>query len=113
MTTTETNLLSFLKSTDVYDPDRIASDQELIRRYYLKNGYADFRIVSTDAQFDASTRRLRHHHRGRRGPAVPGRQRQRRIAASRMSTRGAAPAASHVGGLGLQRRSRREVAART
>ena len=49
MTTTESNLLSFLKTSDVYDPDRLAADQELIRRYYLKNGYADFRIVSTDA----------------------------------------------------------------
>jgi outer membrane protein insertion porin family len=54
MQTTETNLLSFLKSTDVYDPDRIANDLELIRRYYLKNGYADFRIVSSDVAFDAN-----------------------------------------------------------
>jgi outer membrane protein insertion porin family len=54
MTTTESNFLSFLKSTDVYDPDRLAADQELIRRYYLKNGYADFRLISTDAQFDAN-----------------------------------------------------------
>ena len=52
MQTTETNLLSFLKSSDVYDPDRIAADIELIRRYYLKNGYADFRVVSSDVQFD-------------------------------------------------------------
>jgi outer membrane protein insertion porin family len=54
MTTTEMNLLSFIKNSDVYDPDRLAADQELIRRYYLKNGYADFRIVSTDARFDAT-----------------------------------------------------------
>ncbi len=52
MATTESNLLSFLKSTDVYDPNRITADLELIRRYYLKNGYADFRIVSSDVQFD-------------------------------------------------------------
>ena len=52
MTTTETNLLSFLKSTDIYDPDRLAADQELIRRYYLKNGYADFQLLSADAVFD-------------------------------------------------------------
>lgn len=50
--TTETNLLSFLKSTDVYDPDRLSADLDLIRRYYLKNGYADFRVVSSDVQFD-------------------------------------------------------------
>jgi outer membrane protein insertion porin family len=54
MQTTEMNLLSFLKSSDVYDPDRIAADLELIRRYYLKNGYADFRVVSSDVQFDAN-----------------------------------------------------------
>lgn len=52
METTEMNFLSFLKSSDVYDPDRIASDLELVRRFYLKNGYADFRVVSSDAQFD-------------------------------------------------------------
>ncbi|MGO4705186.1 outer membrane protein assembly factor BamA [Microvirga sp. 2MCAF38] len=52
MTTTESNLLSFFKSSDVYDPDRIDNDLELIRRYYLKNGFADFRIVSNDVQFD-------------------------------------------------------------
>jgi outer membrane protein insertion porin family len=54
MTTTEMNLLSFFKTSDVYDPDKIASDEELIRRFYLKHGYADFRIVNTDAQFDAA-----------------------------------------------------------
>ena len=52
MTTTETNILSFLKTSDVYDPDRLAVDQELIRRYYLKNGFADFQILSTDTTFD-------------------------------------------------------------
>jgi outer membrane protein insertion porin family len=54
MATTEMNLLSFFKNSDVYDPDRLAADQELIRRYYLKNGYADFRVVSADGQFDAT-----------------------------------------------------------
>lgn len=54
MTTTESNFLSWLKTNDIYDADRIAADLELIRRFYLKNGYADFRIVSSDATFDAS-----------------------------------------------------------
>ncbi len=52
MQTTEMNFLSFFKTSDVYDPDRIASDLELIRRFYLKNGYADFRVVGSDARFD-------------------------------------------------------------
>ncbi len=54
MQTTEMNLFSFFKTSDVYDPDKIASDLELIRRFYLKNGYADFRVVGSDAQFDAA-----------------------------------------------------------
>src|SRR5271166_2882528 len=51
MQTSTMNLLSFIKSTDVYDPDRLASDEEAIRRYYMKNGYADFKIVSTDVTY--------------------------------------------------------------
>ncbi|MXQ10961.1 outer membrane protein assembly factor BamA [Microvirga makkahensis] len=54
MQTTESNILSFLKSSDIYDPGRLSNDLELIRRYYLKNGYADFRIVSSDVTFDAN-----------------------------------------------------------
>jgi len=52
MQTTEMNWLSFFKNTDVYDPDKISADLETIRRFYLKNGYADFRIVSNDARYD-------------------------------------------------------------
>ncbi len=52
MQTTEMNYLSWLKTSDVYDPDKISADQELIRRFYLKNGYADFRVISSDAVYD-------------------------------------------------------------
>lgn len=52
MSSTEMNFLSWLKTTDVYDPEKIVTDLELIRRYYLKNGYADFRVVSNTARFD-------------------------------------------------------------
>ena len=54
MQTTEMNIFSFFKNSDVYDPDRIASDLELVRRFYLKNGYADFHVVSNEAHFDAA-----------------------------------------------------------
>ncbi len=50
--TGETNLLSFLLSNDVYDPDRIESDRDLLRRFYLKHGYADIRIVAARPQYD-------------------------------------------------------------
>ncbi len=52
ITTGQTNWLSFLKNNDVYDPDRVNADQELLRRFYLKNGYADFRIVSANVVND-------------------------------------------------------------
>ena len=52
--TGQSNLLSFLKNNDLYDPDRVESDRELLRRFYLKNGYADVRIVSAVAEFDPS-----------------------------------------------------------
>jgi outer membrane protein insertion porin family len=53
MQTTEMNFLSFLKTSDVYDPDKLASDEEAIRKYYMKNGYADFRITNTDVHYQA------------------------------------------------------------
>jgi outer membrane protein insertion porin family len=34
----------FLSSSDQYDPERLNFDKELLRRFYLKNGYADFAI---------------------------------------------------------------------
>lgn len=52
MKTTTMDWLSFFKTSDVYDPDRIASDLELIRRFYLKHGYADFRVTGSDAHYD-------------------------------------------------------------
>lgn len=55
MTTTESNWLSWLKTSDVYDPDRINADLELIRRFYLNNGYADFRVISANADLNRET----------------------------------------------------------
>ncbi|MGE0611997.1 MAG: outer membrane protein assembly factor BamA, partial [Hyphomicrobiales bacterium] len=52
ITTTETGLLSFFKPTNIYDPDRLNLDRELLRQYYLKNGYADVSIVSAVADLD-------------------------------------------------------------
>jgi outer membrane protein insertion porin family len=46
----ETSLLAFLTADDVYDPDRIRFDEELLRRYYNSRGYADFRVLSSTAE---------------------------------------------------------------
>lgn len=56
ISTTQTTLLSFLKSTNIYDPDRLNLDRELLRQFYLKNGYADARIISATADLDRDGR---------------------------------------------------------
>ncbi|TAN58189.1 MAG: outer membrane protein assembly factor BamA, partial [Rhodospirillales bacterium] len=40
----------FFSSDDNYDPDRVTYDRELLRRFYMKRGYADFRVVSAQAE---------------------------------------------------------------
>lgn len=52
ITTTQSGWFDFLKNTAFYDPDRLALDRELLRQYYLKNGYADARVVSGNADLD-------------------------------------------------------------
>ena len=52
ITTTQSGWFDFLKGTSVYDPDRVNLDRELLRQYYLKNGYADIEVVSANAQLD-------------------------------------------------------------
>jgi outer membrane protein insertion porin family len=56
ISTTRTNLLSFLKGTNIYDPDRLNLDRELLRQFYLKNGYADVRVLSATADLDRDDR---------------------------------------------------------
>ncbi|WP_338317573.1 POTRA domain-containing protein, partial [Bradyrhizobium ottawaense] len=50
--TRESNLLSFLGSNDIYDPDRVEADRDLIRRFYLKNGFADVQVVAALTEYD-------------------------------------------------------------
>ena len=47
--TRETRFYRFLTVNDTYDPDRITFDRELLRRFYLSEGYADFRVISVNA----------------------------------------------------------------
>lgn len=50
--TSESNWLSFLQTTDIYDPDRVEADRDLLRRFYLKHGFADVRIVAAVGEYD-------------------------------------------------------------
>ena len=40
----------FFASNDVYDPERVRYDQELLRRFYREEGYLDFRVISATAE---------------------------------------------------------------
>jgi outer membrane protein insertion porin family len=50
--TSVSNWLSFLQTTDIYDPDRVEADRDLLRRFYLQHGYADVRITSATGVYD-------------------------------------------------------------
>ncbi|HXD46918.1 MAG TPA: outer membrane protein assembly factor BamA [Pseudolabrys sp.] len=50
--TSISNWLSFLQTTDIYDPDRVEADRDLLRRFYLQHGYADVRILSAIGEYD-------------------------------------------------------------
>jgi outer membrane protein insertion porin family len=50
MATKQARTWRFFTSNDTYDPDRLAFDQQKLRQYYLTQGYADFRVVSSVAE---------------------------------------------------------------
>ena len=52
--TQETAWYRVLSQDDRYDPDRVNFDRELLRRFYLSEGYADFRVVSAVAELTPS-----------------------------------------------------------
>jgi outer membrane protein insertion porin family len=48
--TAEHSWWNFFQKNDTYDPDRLEYDKELLRRHYLRHGYADFNVISADVQ---------------------------------------------------------------
>src|ERR1700761_812933 len=48
----ESNLLTFLGGKVVFVPDRIEAVRALIRRYYLKHGFADVQVVAALTEYD-------------------------------------------------------------
>lgn len=48
--TKESAWYRILSNDDTYDPDRLTFDREMLRRYYLREGYADFRVLSAVAE---------------------------------------------------------------
>ncbi len=54
ISTKESAWFRFLSNSDRYDPDRLNYDRELLRDYYLKQGYADFQILSAVAELSGN-----------------------------------------------------------
>jgi len=52
ITTKENRWYRFFSGSDKYDPDRLSFDEELLRRFYLKNGYVDYTLVASNAELD-------------------------------------------------------------
>jgi len=50
LATKETAWWRFFSSTDFYDPDRLNYDKDLLRRFYLNQGYIDFRVLNAHAE---------------------------------------------------------------
>ncbi len=50
MITKEKAWYRFLSSMDTYDADRLNYDKELLRRFYLENGYVDFKVTGAVAE---------------------------------------------------------------
>ena len=48
--TRETRWYRFFSNDDSYDPDRVSYDRELLRKFYLEHGYADFVVRSAVAE---------------------------------------------------------------
>jgi outer membrane protein insertion porin family len=54
--TSQNNFLSFITGGDVYDPDLVNNDRELLRNYYRNKGYADVNVPSATAEYDPATK---------------------------------------------------------
>lgn len=46
----------FLSDSDKYDPDRLSFDQEMLRKFYTTQGYADFQVRSAIAELTPDKR---------------------------------------------------------
>ena len=48
-------------TTDIYDPDRVEADRDLLRRFYLKHGFADVQMVSATDDIRSGQEGLHGH----------------------------------------------------
>lgn len=55
ISTKKSNPLSWFTRNDIYDDQRLAADEEALRRFYFNRGFADFRILSSSGDIDPNT----------------------------------------------------------
>ena len=53
--TKESGMFSWLTRKDIYNEDKLRADEEALRQFYFNHGYADFRIVSSEATLNEAT----------------------------------------------------------
>lgn len=56
--TSEAGIFASIINTTVYDPDRLQFDGELLRRFYLSRGFADFAVQSSIAELSPDRSRF-------------------------------------------------------
>jgi len=50
ISTKQSSWWKFWASDDIYDPDNLEMDQEALRKFYLNQGYADFKLLSAQVE---------------------------------------------------------------
>ena len=58
----------FFSKASTYDPDRLEFDKELLRRYYLKNGFADVQVISAEPKLSTDGTSFTIEFRVQEGP---------------------------------------------
>ena len=53
--TKESGLFSFITRRDIYSEEKLRYDEEALRQFYYNHGYADFRVLSSNAVLDPAT----------------------------------------------------------
>jgi outer membrane protein insertion porin family len=53
--TKESGLFSFITRRDIYSEEKLRVDEEALRQFYYNHGYADFRVISSNAVLDPET----------------------------------------------------------
>ncbi|MDB5525233.1 MAG: omp [Rhizobium sp.] len=53
--TKESGWLSFITRRDIYSEDKLRVDEEALRQFYYNHGYADFRVISSNAVLNPET----------------------------------------------------------